>query len=90
MQKVIYALLALCLLQSAYSACADGTYTNPSIVEAGKGECITCLPFCVTCASSTTCLTGIDKIKGLDRSVTPHTILCASATWSGNTVGYNK
>lgn len=91
MQKIVYVCLALCLLQSAYSACADGTFTStPAGPDAAKGECSTCLPVCVTCSSWGGCTTHIDKVKGVDRAVSPQTVLCSGASATGATVGYNK
>lgn len=91
MQKVIYALLALCLLQGAYSACGDGSFTtSPAPGDAGKAECTACLPFCTTCTTSLSCTVASDKIKGVDRSVSPNTFLCSTASYTGAVVGYNK
>lgn len=90
MQKVIFALLALCLLQGAYSACSDGTYTTSPVPADGKAECTACLPICTTCAAPATCNVAIDKIKGVNRDVTPNTLICSASSWSGALYGYNK
>jgi hypothetical protein len=87
MQKILYVFLALCLLQTAYSACADGTFTNPDAPANGKAACVQCFPGCTTCNSDSACITYIDKLKGIDRSdpASP-TTLCSSG--GGNVVGF--
>lgn len=90
MQKVIFALLALCLLKEAYSACSDGSFSTSPVPPDGKAECTACLPFCTTCTTFSTCRTAIDKIKGVNRDVTPNTFLCPFVSWTGGSYGYNK
>lgn len=90
MQKVIFALLALCLLQGAYSACSDGTFTTAPVPADGKAECTACLPICTTCTTSTACTIAADKIKGVNRDVTPNSFICTGSAWTGSSYGYNK
>lgn len=88
MQKILYVCLALCLLQTVHSACADGTYATVGGPDATKGDCTVCFPLCATCNAAATCLTYIDRVKGVDR--TANTAYCAGASTTGAAVGYNK
>lgn len=90
MQKILYVFLALCLLQTAYSACADGTYENGGPPTNGKAACVQCYPACFSCSDSSTCDTYIDKLKGIDRTdpAVP-TTLCSGVGFEG-TWGYNS
>jgi hypothetical protein len=90
MQKILYVFLALCLLQTAHSACADGTFTNPDAPANGKAACVQCFPGCTTCNSDSACITYIDKLKGIDRSdPAAPTPLCTGVAFLG-TWGYNS
>lgn len=89
MQKILFALLALCLFQTAFSACADGTYTNPAPTDSAKGLCIVCSPVCNTC-NSTGCITYLSKFKGLNTSSTPIVPYCLQSIGVGSLIGYNS
>ena len=89
MQKILYVFLALCLLHTVNSACGDGTFATAPVPQDSKAECTICFPLCMTCASMGACDTYSDKVKGVDRSVTPNTPLCAGVGLA-NSVGYNK
>ena len=89
MESIFYVFLALCLLHTTNSACADGTFTTTPVPQDSKAVCTLCFPLCLTCSTATTCDTYVDKVKGVDRSTTPPTVTCASASVSAG-YGYNK
>lgn len=96
MQKILYAFLALCLFYTAYSqaavTCPDGQFVSPGNVDPAKGSCSMCLPWCVTCTSSSGCTTFIDRLKGVDRAPATQVVLCAAQGASAlpANIGYNK
>ena len=83
MRVLISILLALCLLQSAYSQCADGTFTNPTIINANKGACVNCLEACTTCTTVSACTAYKSSFSGIDRATTPGTLYCSGAAVAG-------
>lgn len=90
MAKIFYVFLVICLFQTVYSGCADGSYATTPVYEPSKAQCSLCHPMCSTCSAMSSCITFLDKVKGVDRTTTPQTILCSSASLTGGTIGYNK
>ena len=89
MQKILFALLTLCIFQTAYSACSAGTYTNGAAADTVKGACIVCSPLCATCDSTNgNCLTWNSKIKGINTATTPPTFHCGPPSVASS-IGYN-
>jgi hypothetical protein len=91
MQKILFALLTLCIFQTAYSACPAGQFTNSAANDAVKGACIVCSPFCATCDSTSgACLTYNSKFKGLDTATLPGSPYCAGSLSISSSIGYNS
>ena len=90
MRVLLSILLALCLLQSAYSQCADGTFTNPTIINADKGACVGCREACATCTTVSACTEYKSSFSGIDRATTPGTLYCSGSSMFGSLYGYNK
>lgn len=90
MHKILFALLTLCIFQTAYSACSAGQFANPSPGDAVKGACINCSPICATCdPTNGACLTYISKFKGLDTATLPGSPYCANSLSLSSPMGYN-
>lgn len=90
--KICVFLLLLFIHLPSSNACGTGFYATVGNPDPTKGNCTSCLPFCVSCTALLSCETGIDSFKGLDRSVSPQAPLCAfaGASWSGAGYGYSK
>ena len=91
MQKILAAVFLGFILQASLTtqACPDGTLTSTGGPDmTNHGTCTSCSPACKTCAVSfSACVTYASMIKGVDS--TP-SMICASATTYGSTVGYNS
>lgn len=80
MQKYIAILLLFCLIQGIYSACKDGQFaTSGGYDLALYGTCSICSSYCKTCTNIGSCITYIDKIKGIDGS---GTLLCPGGRYN--------
>lgn len=94
MNKALLLLIALCFLHGCLSqTCSDGYYVSPAgPPDTTKGPCTKCNDMCATCSGGASCTTFIDRVTGVDRSVTPQTLLCAAqgVTIFGTTFGYKK
>lgn len=89
MQRLVAGIVSLCLIQAAFSACAEGTFANGPVAGASKTiECAQCLPFCKTCNAAGACLTFTDNtFKGLN-TATPAGPQCGGL--SPGILGYDK
>lgn len=91
MRTVIYSLLALCIIQVAFSQCSTG-YIPHTSWDVTKALCAQCHPICKDCQSSTTnCLNYLDAVQGVDKTGgAPGVLICPQANRFGAAYGYNK
>lgn len=92
MKALFLVLLTFLMVSQINTACSDGFFASIGNPDAAKGNCTACLPFCLICLDTFSCMTAVDKLKGVDRTVIPQAPICAfaGATWLGSGYGYNK
>ena len=94
MRAIFSAVLIICMIQTVFSACSDGTFANTvDPLATTKIECTNCLPFCQTCSGATSCTKWKDGVfKGIDTTTTPSTPveICAGSNSVTSTSGYSK
>lgn len=90
MHKISQTIAVFCLISVVLTACPDGQYTNPSILVAGKGDCMRCNAACSACDGATgVCTTYKDNFKGVSGS--PLAFTCSGTGSAASVAGaYNK